>query len=87
MMTTHKTFHFQVVFVLPLFWNYKFVNVFYNNNKKKNNNDNNDKNNTRDNIYSPVIYGAKPYTRVHSGPLSANCSAPGSQAEFTCRLL
>jgi len=26
-------------------------------------------NNTQDNIYSSVIYGSKPYARVHSGPL------------------
>ena len=40
-----------------------------------NNNNNNNNNNKTSTIF--IIYGAKPYVRVHSGPLSGSRSAPG----------
>jgi len=40
------------------------VSEFYN---KNNNNTNNNNSDTQDHIYSAIIYGAKPYARVHFG--------------------
>ena len=48
-------------------------------------------------IYGAIIYGAKPYAKVHLGPLSESQSAPGGRHlvgqaanltfESACRLL
>jgi len=62
----------------------------------QNENENNNINNTQDDIYSAIIYGTKPYVRVHSEYserisqlLVADNCRPNSNLTFesACRLL